>query len=161
MKASAELSDDDVAMVSEVVEEDTQFGTRRKVKLRDKLRALELLGRHLGLFKEKVELTGKHGASHRQMVAFVSSVSARRINAKRGNMNKQSHLTDEAGEVRELTADDLRKFKPADQVLAPDLYAGLLEMNRRAGVRGPQKAPTKKAATPVKKAAAKKVKKQD
>jgi len=76
-------------------------------------------------------------------------------------MNKQSHLTDEAGEVRELTADDLRKFKPADQVLAPDLYAGLLEMNRRAGVRGPQKAPTKKAATPVKKAAAKKVKKQD
>jgi len=45
MKASAELSDD-VAMVSEVVEEDTQFGTRRKVKLRDKLKALELLGRH-------------------------------------------------------------------------------------------------------------------
>ncbi|MGQ0708775.1 MAG: BrnA antitoxin family protein [Rhodoferax sp.] len=62
-------------------------------------------------------------------------------------MNKRAPLTDESGEVRELTAADLRHFKPASEVLAPELYAGLLEMNRRAGVRGPQKAPTKEVTT--------------
>ena len=54
---------------------------------------------------------------------------------------------DENGEVRELTAADLRHFRPAVEVLDPELYAALLEMNRRAGVRGPQKAPTKQATT--------------
>lgn len=62
-------------------------------------------------------------------------------------MTKRAPLTDEGGEVRELTADDLRHFKPAAEVLPPELYAGLLKMNRRAGVRGPQKAPTKQATT--------------
>lgn len=62
-------------------------------------------------------------------------------------MNTRAPLTDEAGEVRELTAADLRHFKPAREVLPTELYAGLLAMNRRAGVRGPQKAPTKQATT--------------
>lgn len=62
-------------------------------------------------------------------------------------MNKREPLTDDAGEVRELTAEDLRRFKPAAQALPPELYAGLVAMNRRAGVRGPQKAPTKQATT--------------
>lgn len=46
-----------------------------------------------------------------------------------------------------FTDAELSRFKPAAQVLPPDLYAGLLEMNRRAGVRGPQKSPTKQATT--------------
>ena len=58
-------------------------------------------------------------------------------------MSKRSHLIDEEGEVRELTAADMAEFKPAREVLPPELYAGLVEMNRRAGVRGPQKTPTK------------------
>lgn len=62
-------------------------------------------------------------------------------------MGKLAPLIDDEGEVRELTADDLRRFGPAADVLPPELYAGLLEMNRRAGVRGPQKAPTKQATT--------------
>lgn len=62
-------------------------------------------------------------------------------------MNKRTPLIDDDGEVRELTATDLRHFKPAAEALDPALYAGLLEMNRRAGVRGPQKAPTKQATT--------------
>jgi hypothetical protein len=32
-----------------------------KFKLHDKVAALEKLGRHLGMFKEKVEITGKDG----------------------------------------------------------------------------------------------------
>ncbi|MFT4243021.1 MAG: BrnA antitoxin family protein [Acidovorax sp.] len=62
-------------------------------------------------------------------------------------MSKRAPLTDENGEVRELTLADLRHFKPAAEVLDPALYASLLQMNRRAGVRGAQKAPTKVVTT--------------
>ena len=57
-------------------------------------------------------------------------------------MSKRAPLTDEGGEVRELTGEDLRRFKPAAEVLPPDLL-------RTMGIkpRGPQKAPTKQATT--------------
>lgn len=35
--------------------------TEREVKLYDKLRALDLLGRHLGMFKDKIEVNGDMG----------------------------------------------------------------------------------------------------
>ena len=35
--------------------------TEREVKLYDKLRALDLLGRHLGIFKDKIEINGDMG----------------------------------------------------------------------------------------------------
>ncbi|MBS0467855.1 MAG: BrnA antitoxin family protein [Proteobacteria bacterium] len=57
-------------------------------------------------------------------------------------MNKRAPLTDQSGEVRELTKEDLRHFKPAAEVLPPDL---LRTMGIKA--RGPQKAPTKQATT--------------
>ena len=37
-------------------EDKKQIGNTQKVKLLDKLKALELLGRHLGMFKEKVDV---------------------------------------------------------------------------------------------------------
>ena len=57
-------------------------------------------------------------------------------------MTKRAPLTDAGGEVRELTAVDLRHFKPAAQVLPPQLLKAM-------GVkpRGPQMAPTKQATT--------------
>ena len=61
LKASAELTDDEAAFVSEVSETTTEHGGSLKLKTNDKLKALELLGRHLGMFKEKVEVTGKDG----------------------------------------------------------------------------------------------------
>lgn len=48
-------------------------------------------------------------------------------------------LIDLNGEVRPLTAQDLRGFRPAAQVLPTDLYEGLLEMNQ-AKQRGRPKA---------------------
>lgn len=53
-------SDDieDTACVSEVSQSETQFGTNIKIKFHDKKGALELLGKHLGIFVEKVELNG-------------------------------------------------------------------------------------------------------
>ena len=57
-------------------------------------------------------------------------------------MTKRAPLIDTDGEVRELTAADLRRFKPAEQVLPP-------ELPKTMGFkpRGSQKAPTKQATT--------------
>jgi len=51
-------------------------------------------------------------------------------------------LTDQHGEVRELTADDLKKFRPASKVLPAQLQQKI-GMRRR----GPQKTPTKERIT--------------
>ena len=57
-------------------------------------------------------------------------------------MSKRALLTDADGEVRELTAEDMARFRPASQALPVDLRETL-------GVRrrGPQKAPTKVSTT--------------
>lgn len=54
---SAGISDDAAAAVAEV--SSTDKGVR--IKLHNKVGALEKLGQHLGLFKEKVEVTGANG----------------------------------------------------------------------------------------------------
>ncbi len=53
-------------------------------------------------------------------------------------MSKKS-LIDKDGEVRELTADDLKKFKPLSEA-NPALYA---KIRKGVGERGEQKSPTK------------------
>ncbi len=65
-------------------------------------------------------------------------------------MNACEPLIDDNGEVRELTAEDLTLFKPAAEVLPPELYAGLLAMNRdrKTKLRGrPKAAVTKERIT--------------
>ncbi|WP_404404362.1 BrnA antitoxin family protein [Pelagibacterium halotolerans] len=59
-------------------------------------------------------------------------------------MSRKS-LTDKDGEVRELTRDDLQSMKPAADMLPADLVAVLPK--RKAGQRGPQRAPTKRQIT--------------
>jgi len=44
-------------------EDREMVGVTKKVKLFDKPRALEMLGRHFGLFKDRVEHTGKDGGA--------------------------------------------------------------------------------------------------
>jgi uncharacterized protein (DUF4415 family) len=57
-------------------------------------------------------------------------------------MAERKPLTDEDGEVRELTEEDFKLFRPAAETLSPSLMAKL-------GIRprGPQKAPTKQRTT--------------
>lgn len=55
-------------------------------------------------------------------------------------MPRPKALIDADGEVRELTAVDMKRLRPAGQVLPGSLMAKL-------GVRGPQKAPTKERIT--------------
>lgn len=53
----------------------TQIGVARKVKLTDKLRALEMLGRSFGLFKDKVEVrTSVEQMSDEELSALVAEL---------------------------------------------------------------------------------------
>jgi phage terminase small subunit len=56
---SDELSDIDAAAIAEVSETIGEFGTSVKIKLHDKKGTLELLGRHLGLFNDKLDVNHK------------------------------------------------------------------------------------------------------
>ena len=57
VKADA-LPEDTAAIQSVKVKTFGEDGLEREVKMADKLKALELLGKHLGMFKDKVELSG-------------------------------------------------------------------------------------------------------
>lgn len=58
----ADASEDDLACIQSVKVKqsfsDKGDMTEREVRLNDKMKALELLGKHLGMFKDKVELEG-------------------------------------------------------------------------------------------------------
>lgn len=54
-------------------------------------------------------------------------------------------LSDKAGEVRELTREDFKQFRPAAEALPANLAA--LLPKRKPGQRGPQKHPTKDQVT--------------
>lgn len=49
-------------------------------------------------------------------------------------------LTSPRGEVRELKTEDIQRFRPAAEVVSP-------ELGRKLGVRGPQRSPTKERIT--------------
>jgi uncharacterized protein (DUF4415 family) len=55
-------------------------------------------------------------------------------------MASRKPLIDADGEVRELTAEDMAKFRSAAEVLP-------LSLKKKLGVRGPQKAPIKERIT--------------
>lgn len=55
-------------------------------------------------------------------------------------MASRKPLTNADGEVRELTAEDIVKFRPAADTLP-------LSLRKKLGVRGPQKMPTKERIT--------------
>ena len=59
VKDSATLPPEVLAAISEVSEVKGKVGSAIKVKMHDKLPALTTLGRHLGMFTEKVEFTGQ------------------------------------------------------------------------------------------------------
>ncbi len=56
---------------------------------------------------------------------------------------KRKPLTNKDGEVRELTDEDFRHFRPAREVL-PEIFGREMAAKLLRG-RGPQKAPTKQA----------------
>ena len=63
---SKTLTDDQAAQVAEVAERVSEAGVSLKLKTHDKVGALKLLGEHLGMFRQRVELTGKEGGPIQQ-----------------------------------------------------------------------------------------------
>lgn len=55
-KVKQTATKEDLACIQSVKIKPTEFGTEREIKLCDKKSNLELLGKHLGMFKDKVEL---------------------------------------------------------------------------------------------------------
>ena len=51
-------SDDTAAILSVKVKTFGEDGLEREIKMADKIKALELLGKHLGMFEDKVKLSG-------------------------------------------------------------------------------------------------------
>lgn len=70
---SDELSEDVAAAVSEAQETVTKDGGSIRLKTYDKIKALELLGKHVGMFTDKMQLTGADGGplSQHMTVRFV------------------------------------------------------------------------------------------
>lgn len=60
--STAEIKEDalkeNLACIQSVKIKPNEFGTEREVKLYDKRANLELLGKHLGMFKDRVEVSG-------------------------------------------------------------------------------------------------------
>jgi uncharacterized protein (DUF4415 family) len=54
-------------------------------------------------------------------------------------------LTNEDGEIREITMAEMRRFRPTFEVLPPELVE--IIKNRKVGERGPQVAPVKQQVT--------------
>ena len=81
--------------------------------------------------------------------AFESSAFVGPTNERCANMAKRLPLTDEEGEVRELTQADFSRGHPASRVLSEILGEDLAgQMLRgRSGQRGPQRAPLKRQVT--------------
>lgn len=57
-KILPDASEDDLACIQSIKIKPNEFGTEREVKLYDKKSALVDLGKHLGLFKDKIDLGG-------------------------------------------------------------------------------------------------------
>lgn len=68
---------------------------------------------------------------------FEPLASARAIAERRKAMSERQPLTDADGEVGELTAEDMRKFRPAAEVLPEDLLAGLVALKKQRGKAAP------------------------
>ncbi len=52
--------------------------TEREIKFHDKVRTLELLGKHLGMFKDKVEVSGKADTSSGLLGSILEQLKERR-----------------------------------------------------------------------------------
>ena len=62
-------------------------------------------------------------------------------------MKKQKPLTDADGEVRELSLEDFKRFRPGRELFTPEQAAIVEAVKRTRGQRGPGKAPAKEHIT--------------
>lgn len=73
LKHSDDFSDDDAAIISEISFKPGQFGTTKKIKLVDKLSALDKLGRHLNLFDKDASDEGNEAVPVKVVINVVDA----------------------------------------------------------------------------------------
>lgn len=77
-----DISEDDAACIQAVKvkmsESENGSSCEREVRLNDKLKALELLGKHLGMFKDKVEIDGSLKTETSKLDELVKQLTADR-----------------------------------------------------------------------------------
>lgn len=61
LKNSESWPEDSKSAVAEVAFIENNSGVHFRIKMHDKIKALELLGKHLGILRENIEIAGKNG----------------------------------------------------------------------------------------------------
>lgn len=87
LKNTEELTEDQKSVLSEVSE--TQYGI--SVKLHDKLRALELIGKHLGMFIERTQHSGEINVTRQlsdEQLTLIATGGSPRIALPAGSADK-------------------------------------------------------------------------
>lgn len=83
IKDSTSLTKDQTACIQEVSKTTTRGGSTIKFSLHDKLRAIEMLGRHLGLFTDKFQVNGMlNGLSDGQVDELYNKILKQLTNNK-------------------------------------------------------------------------------
>jgi phage terminase small subunit len=77
LKASGDISEDAARAVAHIRVAFTRYGRAVTLRFADRLKALEMLGKHLGLFSERVEVSGQA----REPVRFIEVNGAKREDA--------------------------------------------------------------------------------
>src|SRR4051812_11322425 len=91
LRPSAELADEEAAIVAEVGETTTKEGGSLKLKTVDKLGALRLLGQHLGLFLERRQVEATTIVVTR--LDFSAAVSTRSATGEGGGFSPKSTVS--------------------------------------------------------------------
>lgn len=73
-----DLADEDAVSVSEISETVTQFGGSLKLKTHDKVKALELLGKHIGMFGDQSDKPGDDAPAPTRVIVEVVDASTPR-----------------------------------------------------------------------------------
>jgi phage terminase small subunit len=97
LRSSGELTEDEAAIVSEVSETTSKDGGSIRAKRFDKLKALELLGKHLGMFTDKVDVNASIVTPASILAALDARGDRRVLNAQAAQTNNRPGDIDASG----------------------------------------------------------------
>ena len=75
LRESSELTDDEAAMVAEVAETKTKDGGSIRLKTNDKVGALQLVGKHLGMFADRLKVEQVAGEDEKRIMGLLETMA--------------------------------------------------------------------------------------
>lgn len=73
-KPSDEIEDDHAAAIAEVRHTDTKHGASSSIKMHGKVQALDLLGKHLGLWTDQIDISAVQADANAKLLADIAKV---------------------------------------------------------------------------------------